>query len=273
VIIWGQVHSAGASPLLEKIRLLWWRWADALFVYTDEEVKQLQKHGFTTKPIIGMNNGLNQRAIDACASQWTVERLTAWKTVQNLHGIPVVLSCARLIEKNEFQLMVTALADLRRRGMSCIWLVIGDGPLRESLKEQAKLEGVADQISWQGEIYPEEELAPWFLSADLFVHPSAIGLSLLHAMGYGLPVITHGNADKHMPEFAAFIADETGLTFQQGDAKDLADKIEQLLVNAQLRKSYGKQAREITRRQYNTDIMADRFIGLVNKLTEEIDHA
>ena len=45
-----------------------------------------------------------------------------------------------------------------------------------------------DLVGDLGSIYDEIELAPWFLTADAFVYPENIGLSILHAFGYGLPV-------------------------------------------------------------------------------------
>ena len=60
-----------------------------------------------------------------------------------------------------------------------------------------------DSIRWLGALYEQEVMAPWFLSAKVFVYPGYIGLSIMHAMGYGLPVITHDNMDNQSPEVAA----------------------------------------------------------------------
>jgi len=68
-------------------------------------------------------------------------------------------------------------------------------------------------------IFPinESDLAPWFLSSELFIHPGAIGLSLLHSFGYGLTVITHDNKMLHNPEYAIFEPELTGRNFHKSD--------------------------------------------------------
>ena len=83
----------------------------------------------------------------------------------------------------------------------------------ENLKQKAKQLGVDNNIIWLGAIYEQESLAPWFLYSKALIHPGAIGLSLLHSMGYGLPVLTHSNLDMHMPEIAAFKEGMNGLFF------------------------------------------------------------
>ena len=60
-------------------------------------------------------------------------------------------------------------------------------PALQSIAEELDVE---QYVRWLGSIYDEAQLAPWFLTADAFVYPGAIGLSVLHAMGYGLPVVT-----------------------------------------------------------------------------------
>jgi glycosyltransferase involved in cell wall biosynthesis len=97
-----------------------------------------------------------------------------------------------------------------------LWCVIGDGPERKALEEQALRLGITWHVRWLGTIIDEAELAPWFLSSQALVHPNGIGLSLLHAFGSGVPVVTQGDAATHGPEFDAFTAGETGFLHERG---------------------------------------------------------
>ena len=36
----------------------------------------------------------------------------------------------------------------------------------------------------------------------IFVYPGEVGLSLIHAMAYGLPCLVHSDRLKHMPEIS-----------------------------------------------------------------------
>ena len=270
VVLWGQAHTAGSNRTLEKLRLYWWRCFHNYFVYTDQEVKWLEKRGFGERNIVGMNNGLNQKKIDGVRRYWAKAKLNDWQNKMGLHQHPILLSCARLVKKNCFEKVIFAINCLIERGINPIWILIGDGPERSRLKRLSQKKHVYSNILFVGALYLEEELAPWFLSADIFVHPSAIGLSLLHAMGYGIPVVTHSNRDQHMPEFEAFVEGETGITFEEGNTADFADKVSLLLGDEKMRKRMGERAEEIVRTKYNTDVMVSRFKEMAYRVANRV---
>lgn len=262
IVIWGQGHTAGANPLMEKFRLLWWRLFDYFFVYTDREADLLKGKGFDGKVVVGMNNGLDQDAIDIAASSWSSGRLENWRREENLEGRCMVLSCARLEEKNRFDEFLETLPVLVNSMPKLLWCVAGDGRLSEELKSKAEKLNMGKYIRWLGSIYGEDELAPWFLSSRLMVHPGAIGLSLLHAFGYGLPVVTHNDASLHMPEFAAFAHEKNGLMFQRGDSAAMAEQVMKICTDDSLRERLAREALDTARNGYNTRVMTERFASL-----------
>lgn len=263
VIIWGQGHTASAPWLRERIRLSWWRLFDYFFVYTDSEASQLKKSGFKAKTVIGMNNGLNLSSQELQIQRWHRQRLEAWKKAQGLEHRIIVLSCARLEKKNRFDVMIQCMPELIRAFDNVLWCVIGDGPMATELKAHAKSVGVDAHILWLGAIYDEEELAAWFLVSKCFVHPGAIGLSLLHAFGYGLPVITHDNARNQMPEIAALRDRWNGLLYRENDPNALLEKIIHLLRDEHTLSEMSNNARAVAATEFNTEIMASRFTELV----------
>jgi glycosyltransferase involved in cell wall biosynthesis len=260
VVIWGQAHTAGAASTTESLRLCWWRLFRNVLVYTDAEVRYLRKRGFKMSNIISMNNGLNQKEIEQAKQIWTEKRLISWQKAEKLSDRAVILSCARLVKKNRYHLMIEALPEILRGTPDLVWCIIGTGSEKNELATLAERYGVVDNIRWVGEIYEEEELAPWFMSSTLLVHPGAIGLTLMHAFGYGLPVVTHDNAAFQMPEFAALIRNINGLCFRENDVVDLVSTVNTLLQDKTIVEKMSAAALETVRRQYNTDVMADRFI-------------
>jgi glycosyltransferase involved in cell wall biosynthesis len=221
VVIWGQAKTAGPSGYQQKLRLWWWKRFKHIFVYTDVEVEWLRHEGFKSHRLYAMNNGLNQKEINRAIAHWTHARLKHWRTTKALPQRMTLLSCARLTPKNQFGIVIHALSFLKAQGQLITWVVIGDGDQKRLLETLATKAGIQNQIIWCGEIYDEKELAPWFLTADILVHPGAIGLSLQHAMGYGLPVLTHHRSELHMPEFAVFKDGITGMTFEHGSYKGI----------------------------------------------------
>lgn len=259
LVVYGHGHSAEGSRLTQHLRLAWWRIFDCVFAYTDPDAAALGERGFDPERVVGMNNGLDQREIARAAAEWSDDRLAVWRREQGLGDQDLLLSCARLVEKNRFELMIPVLARLREQGCPMRWVVVGDGPLRESLSQAARNAEVADQIVWAGEVYGEADLAPWFLSARVLVHPGSIGLTLLHAFGYGLPVVTSDDLLSHRPEIGALTPGDNGLLFRSGSADDLARTLRLVLSDDALRARMGQSARRVAEDEYNVDVMAERF--------------
>jgi glycosyltransferase involved in cell wall biosynthesis len=267
VVLWTMAHSYRGNKLTESIRLLWSRIFQNIFVYTDKEVEYLKEKGFRNHYILGMNNGLDQKNIDSIVSKWTKEKITKWMELHDYQNKKIIISCARLETKNNFGLVIEALPKIVQKIPNLLWFLIGGGDEEENLKKLASKLRVEKHIVFLGAIYEEEKLAPYFLSSLLFIHPAAIGLSLLHAFGYGIPVIVHDQIDLHGPEYAAFQNHITGKNFKFNDPDDLANVIITLLNNPNEINQMKRNVQKIAREQYNVDIMVDRFIQMANHAT------
>ena len=263
IVLLGHAHTAFANPRTERLRHWWWRHFQTILVYNQREVAYLRQRGFTRQSLFAWNNGLDQRAIDAEANAWPPERLRGWQAERGLQQKTVVLSVARLIEKNHFQLFVRALPQLIVEHPQLVWCVIGGGPQQEELEQLALKLGVGTHVRWVGPLYEESSLAPWFLSSRCLIHPGAVGLTMLHAFGYGLPVITNNRFDEQMPEIAAFHEGENGLSFTPGNVAELQDAVRRFLGDPAAAREMGLQGRRLVREEFNTDVMADRFITAV----------
>ncbi|WP_158002442.1 glycosyltransferase family 4 protein [Methyloterricola oryzae] len=267
VVVQGQLHTAGSRRLFQRIRLYWWKKFKYFFLYNDGEAFHLSHtNGFGNKFIIGMNNGLDQDSIDAAASLWTKDKLKQWQAQNEIEGNLLVLSCARLEAKNNFEWMINALPFLIAKYPKLMWCVIGDGLLKTALIQRAEQLGVNKKIRWLGAIYDELELAPWFLSSKVLIHPGAIGLSLLHAFGYGLPVFTHDDANNHMPEFSVLEPGTNGSVFRYADMRSFQDNLSDLLSDPAKLENFSAQARAIAKNKYNTRVMSERFLRMCEQV-------
>lgn len=261
VVLWTMAHSFGAHKVTEAVRLGWTRTFAHIFLYTDAEVRSLRARGFTRHVLTAMNNGLDQKRIDRVRAAWGTVRLDAWRHANGLAGRTVLLSCTRLDPKNKLELMMHALPAVTRACPDAMWCLVGGGSEEERLKSLARELSVEQHVRFVGELYDEEELAPLFLSAQALVHPGAIGLTLLHAFGYGVPVVTNSNAGGHGPEFGAFEEGLSGRTFREGDGEDLARTLIGLLQNAAAREPMHAHVLQIAQERFNVDVMVDRFVA------------
>ena len=265
IVIWTMAHSFRGNALTENIRLLWSRIFDFILVYTDAEVAFLRRNGFKNNYIVGQNNGLDQKRIDAAIYLWPQSRLKDWQITQSLDKHTLLLSCARLESKNKFNQIIEALPAIINQIPNLLWCIIGSGAEQKKLESMINTSGLEKHVRFVGELYNEDELAPWFLSSELLIHPASIGLTLMHSYGYGLPVVTHGKAELHNPEYAAFEPELTGRNFIIGDIKNLSETIIQLLHDDVARAKMKRYVQKVAREDYNVDIMVERFVLIANK--------
>jgi glycosyltransferase involved in cell wall biosynthesis len=77
-------------------------------------------------------------------------------------------------------------------------------------------------------VYEETALASVFADALLCVYPANAGLSVVHAMGYGCPVLIGSNLQAHGPE-ARFVKEGyNGHLYPPGSAEILAARVTEL---------------------------------------------
>lgn len=116
------------------------------------------------------------------------------KSVRSQLGVPdesVVLMCvARLVPVKNHALLLRAFAAVARESRPLHLVLIGDGPLRQSLEDQAAALGIRDRVTFAGELHGA---ACYYRGADIAILTSVsegMPNTLLEAMACGLPVIS-----------------------------------------------------------------------------------
>jgi glycosyltransferase involved in cell wall biosynthesis len=104
-------------------------------------------------------------------------------------GGPLWLCAGRHVYYKGFLNAIRALTRVQGR-----LLLIGDGPERPALQDEARRLGVEDRVVFPGELAHYLDLIPYYLAADAFWFPSdarseAFGLAQVEAMACGCPVI------------------------------------------------------------------------------------
>jgi glycosyltransferase involved in cell wall biosynthesis len=209
-----------------------------------------------------MNNGLDQKKIDNTIKLWTEEKLKVFREKKGYENRTIIISSARLEPKNKFEHMLYAIPQIAKELPNFLWCIIGSGSEENRLRKIASELKIEKHVSFIGALYEEEKLAPYFLSSKLFVHPAAIGLGMMHAFGYGLPVIVNGSSHLHGPEYAAFTNELTGLNFIENDPSSLSTAIMQILNSPVIQSRMSLNVQKIAREQFNVDVMVERFVQI-----------
>ncbi len=248
-----------------RLRGLLMRQVNAVLLYTDHEATEWRPRLPPTVGVFGAQNALDQSRTSTEVANWSEDALARFRRDHALEDRQVLLFCGRLRTRptTGVDVLLRALARLVDADARYLAVIIGDGDDRPRLQELAHRLGMQGHVRWLGAEYDEGENAPWFLSALCFVYPGPIGLSLLHAMGYGLPVITHNDRRRHNPEIAALRHGWNGLEFVDGDVDDLARQVESIGTDPARRRSMASNARTTAMSEFSVENMAERFCAAV----------
>lgn len=243
-ILFGHGYSRTSGDRFTFLRNAVARLASCVLVYNRAAAASLAEHGLPPERIFVALNSMDQNAMDAAVAHWTQDpgRLPEWQRQQQLQDVPYVLFISRITPKVRADLLIDALAIARKSQPDLQLVIIGSGDT-QPLLEHARRAGVEAALRVIGPIYDEEQLAPYFLSAKLLAYPAAIGLSLIHAFTYGLPVVTDDNLPNHNPEIEALHPGQNGLLYHAGDPADFARAIVQVVQNSALRQQMSAAAR------------------------------
>lgn len=255
VIWWAHYWSATSGAFNFRLRMMLIHLAHAVLFYTDQEVTDYKAGpGRRDKRLISaLNNGIDVVPVQA--------RRRPYRAADRGSAMFFI---GRLTTKSNMALVIQALAKLGDR--PGVLHVIGDGPERARFQALADQLQVGDRIVWHGGTADEDRIAEVANQCRFFLYPGAVGLSLIHAMAYGLPALLHDQRKGHMPEIAAFGHDETGLTFAAGEAAALADGMAQMLERDADLDRWSAEAARRADQIFNTDGMAHRFEDLIKTL-------
>jgi glycosyltransferase involved in cell wall biosynthesis len=151
-----------------------------------------------------------------------------------------LLGVGRLADQKQFNVLIRVFASLANRHSLWSLRILGEGPLRADLQRQIAELGLESRIKLAGVTSAIENE---FVEADIFALTSkyeGFGMVLVEAMTVGLPCVTFdcpsGPREISMDGQVALL-----VTLNDEQALELA--LERLMVDADLRKTLGSQAR------------------------------
>jgi glycosyltransferase involved in cell wall biosynthesis len=151
-------------------------------------------------------------------------------------------------------------------------LLVGDGPLRESLEAKARASGISDRVIFLG---VRHDVPALLAACDVFALTSvseAASLTLLEAMASAAPVVVTDVGGN--PEIVRQGVD--GFLVPRGDSSAAAAKLLELLADDGLARSMGAAARERVEQHFSlTDCIAkyhERYIAAARRLRAGASH-
>ncbi len=170
----------------------------------------------------------------------------------------------RLVPQKAPERIIRAFALIAHKVTDTRLVMLGDGPLQSELYQLAEQLDINHQISWL-----EGENGAEFMSAlDMFVMPSlyeAFPYVLLEAANAGLPIIATpvGGTDE-------MLADKVnGFMVKHDSSEALADALQQLIKDPQLRSRMGTASKNIGQK-FSAVAMAENTLALYQRLIRAV---
>ena len=141
-------------------------------------------------------------------------------------------------------------------------LIVGSGPELETLRQAAPRLGIAGLCHFEPST---DRVAEWLWAIDIFVLPSlteAFSNSLMEAMGCGCAVVASQAGGN--PELVS--EGITGLLFPPGDAAALAERLERLIRDDELRSSLAERASAMMLANFSASRSAARMAEIYAEL-------
>ena len=151
-------------------------------------------------------------------------KLLGSATARQRLGIPSGRYCfgviGRLVSKKNHELLIRAFAEL---GEDSVLAVVGDGVLKDDLKELTERLGIEHRVTFSGY---QENARTLMKAFDAFVLPSGIeeafGMVLLEAMAASIPILS---TDAPGPKS---VVGDAAITFKCDDKVDLVAKLKRM---------------------------------------------
>lgn len=175
---------------------------------------------------------------------------------------PRILYAGNLVVGKGVDVLLRAIAELKRRSGPFRAKILGEGPELSSLKALAGQLGIAADVDWSPFV-PQDRMPAEYGAATITVLPSrgqaeGLGLTLVEALLAGSAAV--GTPAGGIPEV---IEDEkTGLLARDGDANHLAAQIERLLRDGDLRRRLIAEGASRMRETYAPQAAAEHFLRI-----------
>jgi glycosyltransferase involved in cell wall biosynthesis len=175
---------------------------------------------------------------------------------------------ARLVEKKGIDVLLRSLAILSNSPYLFHLSIVGDGPLLEELKEQAKILGLHNYVNFEGAM-SHTQVTKWMSSLDIFVlackvdkngDMDGIPVVLMEAMSQSIPVISTRLSG--IPEL--ILHEKTGLLADPGNPDSLAIQINRMVTDHAMREILVAKARGHVIKEFGQPVNIERLIHFAN---------
>ena len=193
-----------------------------ILTYNEYSLMLMKEEGFASEKLSCIANSL-----DSSRQKNIRENLhkTDIYTAHFENSFPIILYCGRIQKRKKINLLVDCVKKLKERNIDCNLVIVGKDVDGVDISTMVKSRGLENNVWEYGACYDEKVIGELFYNAAVCVSPGNVGLTSIHSLTYGCPVVTHDDLTTQMPEFEAIIDGVTGSFYKYGNNEDMLNKI------------------------------------------------
>lgn len=223
VVFWGHGIYGNEAHIKFFFRRSFLKLAHKQLLYNIHAKQQLIKAGFNESKLFVIYNSLDYNSHLKLRNELiNYENLSLEKFFVNPH-LPLLVFIGRLTHNKKLELLIESVKRLNAGNHIANLLIIGNGPALQNLINLSnELQGI---IYFYGSCYEESEIGKLLFNASLCISPGSIGLTAIHSLSFGTPVVTHNNFLKQGPEFEIIEDNYNGAFFEENSIDSLTKVI------------------------------------------------
>jgi len=179
-----------------------------------------------------------------------------------------VLFVGRLVPRKGLYYLVETAKQVLKEDKETVFVVVGEGPLRNNLVSAVKREGQSSSFIFLSEV-SDSLLQDLYGCVDLFVLPSiqeGQGMASLEAQAAAIPVVAF-----NVSGIREAVRDkETGMLVKEADSTALANAILKLLSDKSLRAKMGQQGRKFVQKNFSWDVCAEKMLQVYTEAAKHV---
>jgi glycosyltransferase involved in cell wall biosynthesis len=229
VLYWGHGIYGNEKYLKKTIRLLYYKIADYHLVYGVRSRNLMIESGFSPDKIYAVYNSLDYDLHKKLYEKRDQHDLNQLRREMFPKGteLPIVIFIGRLTREKKIPYLLEAIRLSKDKGNRYNCLIVGGGDELDKLQLMSDKMEISDLVCFYGPSYN----AKLIMLAECCVSPGNVGLTAIHSMSLGTPIVTHRNMLNQGPEVEAVIQDETGLFFEENNVNSLSEVIDNMILN------------------------------------------
>lgn len=236
-----------------------------IMLYNEYALELMVNEGFPKNKLFCIANSLDS---EKNASIREILRDSAIYVRHFSNSNPVAIYCGRIQKVKKIEELLRAIKLLKDAQVHINCILVGQDIDDSDLSSMIEELGISDQTWLYGACYDDLTLAELFYNSHVCVSPGNVGLTAIHALSFGCPVISHGNFPYQMPEFESIIPSITGDFFQQDNIQDLAEKIQKWCsYNCEKRRLIRSNAYRVIDEKWNIHYQLNTLQEVLNSLS------